>query len=283
MRVIAGKTAVVTGGGSGIGRGISVALARQGAQVVVADIEEAPAAETVNHIERFGGTAWAVRTDVASLDSVRALAEAARAKFGHVSIVCNNAGVSYPCRGINATHEDWTWMIGVNLWGVIHGIEAFLPAMVSSGEEAHVVNTASMNGLFPSAYSPMYSASKYGVVGLTDVLRNELQDTNVGISVLCPGGVKTRIMEADRNRPESLRRPVALPPHTRSSAFDLSPPLDPEDVGDLVLRGILQNQFYIFTDMKVKAHIDQHHDRMIKDFEHLAEWQNSRGDEPKVD
>ena len=276
MKVIEGKVAVVTGGGSGIGRGIALTLARDGARVVVADIEDTAAAETAKIIENLGGTALPVRTDVANLDSVKSLAATAYANFGSVHILCNNAGVAYPCRGVDATHEDWTWMIGVNLWGVIHGIEVFLPAMVASGEESHIVNTASMNGLFPSAFSPMYSASKYGIVGLTDVLRNELDGTNVGISVLCPGGVASRITESERNRPESLRRPIPLPEHIRSSTFNLSPRLEPEEVGDLVLNAIRLDQLYIFTDLKVKAHIEEHHHRMLRDFDYLAEWQSRR-------
>jgi NAD(P)-dependent dehydrogenase (short-subunit alcohol dehydrogenase family) len=276
MKTVQGKTAVVTGGGSGIGRGIAVTLANQGAQVVVADVDLDAAAETAKHIDAAGGAALAVQTDVADLDSMRALADATSSRFGPAQIVCNNAGVAYQCHGVDATHEDWMWMMGVNLWGVIHGIEVFLPPMVASGEEGHIVNTSSMNGFIPSSFSPMYSVAKYGVVGLTDVLRNELRDTKVGISVLCPAGVKTRIMSSERNRPESLRRPTTLPAQTPSSTFDVSPPADPDEVGALTLQGILRNQFYIFTDMKVKALIQQHHERIMQDFDYLAEWQSNR-------
>jgi len=277
MKEFGGKTAVITGSGSGIGRGMAVVLARQGVRIVVSDIEEAAAAATVAAIEAAGGTALAVRTDVASLESVQALAQAARDAFGDVHILCNNAGVSQRRRGTDATHEDWVWMVGVNLWGVIHGIETFLPDMLSSGQECHIVNTSSMNGIFPSGFSAMYSTTKYGILGLTDTLRNELQGTAVGISALCPAGVLTRIMESERNRPASLTPSTPPPPHTPSSKFNLSPAREPEEVGDMVLQGIIQNQLYIFTDMNVRPHIEDHHQRMMEEFDRLAEWESRQG------
>jgi NAD(P)-dependent dehydrogenase (short-subunit alcohol dehydrogenase family) len=276
MQDFSGKTVVVTGAGSGIGRGIAVVLAREGANVVVSDIEEAAAKAVADEITTSGGVAVAERTDVADSASVLALADGARERFGAVDILCNNAGVSHRRRGIDATHEDWVWMIGVNLWGVIHGMEAFLPAMLKSGREAHIVNTSSMNGIVPSALSAMYSTSKYGVLGLTETFRNELAGTNVGISALCPAGVKTRITESERNRPATLAPPTPPPPHTPSSSFELSPALEPEVVGEMVMDGIRKNQLFIFTDMLIRPLVERHHEQMLADFEHLAEWQRAR-------
>jgi NAD(P)-dependent dehydrogenase (short-subunit alcohol dehydrogenase family) len=266
MDELSGTTAVVTGAASGIGYGIASVLAGRGVNVVLADIEEPAGEQAADRISAAGGTAVFVPTDVADLDAVRALAAIARDRFGSVEILCNNAGVSYPCRGVDATHEDWQWIVGVNLWGVVHGVEVFLPEMVASGRPAHIVNTASMNGLFPSAYSPMYSATKYAVVGLTETLRNELVDTQVGVSVLCPAGVVTRIMQSERNRPAALARPVPLPPHTPSSTFDLSPALQPEQAGELVVQAILDDRLYVFTDPKVRPYVDEHYQRMLADF-----------------
>ena len=145
------RVAVVTGGASGIGLGVARAFLADGHRVAVFD-RNAPIEEV---------DALALEVDVADRSSVDALAATARDAYGAVHVLCNNAGVSHRRRGIDATHEDWVWMLGVNLWGVIHGVEAFLPAMLESGDEAHIVNTASMNGIVPSAFSAMYSTGKY--------------------------------------------------------------------------------------------------------------------------
>jgi NAD(P)-dependent dehydrogenase (short-subunit alcohol dehydrogenase family) len=276
MREFEGRTAVITGAGSGIGRGLATVFARAGMRVVVSDIEEPAAAETVHLVEAAGGQAIAVPTDVADFDDVKRLAARAREAFGDVHVLCNNAGVSHRRRGVDATHEDWVWMLGVNLWGTVHGMEAFLPAMLASGQEGHIVNTSSMNGIVPSALSAMYSTSKYGVLGLTETFRNELQGTKVSISALCPAGVRTQITRSERNRPAQLAAPTPPPPHTPSNRFDLSEPRQPEQVGDMVLEGIRRNQLYIFTDMKVKALVDAHYQRMVGEFAHLSEWEDSR-------
>jgi NAD(P)-dependent dehydrogenase (short-subunit alcohol dehydrogenase family) len=276
MRDVRGKTAVVTGGGSGIGQGMCAVFARNGMSVVVADIEGDAADAVASEIVDAGGRATAVTVDVADRSSVDALAAAATDAFGAVHLLCNNAGVSHRRRGIHATHEDWVWMLGVNLWGVIHGIEAFLPAMLESGEEAHIVNTASMNGIVPSAFSAMYSTSKYGVMGLTETMRNELDGTNVGISVLCPAGVVTRIGQSERNRPATLTAPTPPPAHVPSTRFDISPPLPPDVVGEMTLQGVRDDALYIFTDMKVRDLIDDHHDRMVAAFDDLTRFEASR-------
>ncbi len=276
MQDFDGRTAVITGGGSGIGRGMATVFARAGMRVVVADVEEAAAAATADQVAAAGGKAIAVRTDVADFDDVKRLARLAHDAFGNVHVLCNNAGVSHRRRGVDATHEDWVWMLGVNLWGVVHGIEAFLPGMLASGEEGHIVNTSSMNGIVPSALSAMYSTSKYGVLGLTETLRNELRNTQVGISALCPAAVRTQITRSERNRPAHLAAPTPPPPHLPSNSFDISEPREPEQVGDMVLEGIRRNQLHIFTDMKIKALIDGHYQRMVQEFDNLSEWEQSR-------
>ena len=277
MQDFDGRTAVITGGGSGIGRGLATVFGRAGMRVVVADIEEPAAVETAGLVRGEGGEAIAVRTDVADFDDVKRLAGLARDEFGDVHVLCNNAGVSHRRRGMDATHEDWVWMLGVNLWGVVHGVEAFLPTMLASGQEGHIVNTSSMNGIVPSAMSAMYSTSKYGVLGLTETLRNELGGTKVGISALCPAGVRTQIFRSERNRPDHLAAPTPPPAHTPSNSFDISEAREPEQVGDMVLEGIRRNQLYIFTDMKIKALVDAHHQRMVEEFANLAEWEQRRG------
>jgi NAD(P)-dependent dehydrogenase (short-subunit alcohol dehydrogenase family) len=270
MEDLQGRTAVVTGAASGIGAGLARALAAEGCHVVVSDVELDGAAAVADAITTDGGSALAVRTDVADRGSVHELAVAARDRFGLVHLLFNNAGVSYHRRGIYATYEDWRWVLGVNLDGVVHGITEFLPDMLDSGQDCHIVNTASMNGIVPSAQSAMYSASKYGVVGLTETLHNELAGTRVGVTALCPAGVVTRITDSVRNRPTAAAAADdTRPAHVPSSSFDISPALEPEVVAQMTLAGVRAGQLYVFTDPKVKDLILDHHERMLADFEPL--------------
>jgi len=275
MKQISGTTALVTGAGSGIGLGIARQLAVNGANVIAVDINADTAERTAREIaEEFGVRALGVACDVTSREAVHALGATAREWGGTVRILCNNAGVSLGRWGIHASHEDWKWVVGVSLGGVIHGIEEFLPDMLSSGEECHVVNTASMNGLFPSGRSSLYSTAKYGIVGLTETMRDELRDTEVGTSALCPGAVATGLFEAEKNRPEALRTTGTTDEDpglgTFSQEDDLSPALTPDECGELVIRGILENRAFIFTDPRTKALIERRNERMLADFDLLG-------------
>ncbi|MGH7308636.1 MAG: SDR family NAD(P)-dependent oxidoreductase, partial [Candidatus Rokuibacteriota bacterium] len=203
--MLSGRVGVVTGGGSGIGRALAEALAREGMRLVVADVDESGMAATVAAIRAGGGEAIAVRTDVSDLEQVRALADRAWAAFGGVHVLCNNAGVAVWGGLETATQRDWQWVLGVNLWGVIHGLLAFLPRMIDQGQGGHVVNTASMAGLIASQGLGVYNTSKYAVVGLSETLAKDLRPYGIGVSVLCPMGVATGIQTSERNRPAHLR------------------------------------------------------------------------------
>ena len=277
MEHFQGKTAVITGAGSGIGRGMALTFAREGMQIVVSDVQGEAARLVASEIVAAGGKAIGIETDVSDLGAVQRLAAAASEVFGAVHVLCNNAGVSVRRRGTEATPQDWQWVLGVNLWGVIHGIETFLPGMLAQTEQCHIVNTSSMNGIFPSAFSAMYSTSKYAILGLSETMANELSGTNVDISILCPASVATRIHESERNRPESLTPSSPAGMHVRSSTFDLSPPLDPLVVGKLVLNGIRLRQLHIFTDMKIIPIIKARHEKILCEFEQLAKWQSASG------
>src|SRR5215468_1509406 len=209
MDTLSGKVAVVTGGASGIGRALCLCFAREGARVVAGDLDEAGLAETVAGVRRAGGHAIAVRTDVSRLADVQALADRAFAEWGGVHVLCNNAGVALWGGLESATHRDWEWAIGVNLWGVIHGVEAFVPRMIAQGQPGHVVNTASMAGLVASQGLGVYNTTKYAVVGLSETLQKDLRPYDIGVSILCPMGVKTAIRQSERNRPAALRNPDA--------------------------------------------------------------------------
>jgi NAD(P)-dependent dehydrogenase (short-subunit alcohol dehydrogenase family) len=239
-----GQVAVVTGGASGIGRALVLALAREGARLVVADMDEAAMDAVTRQARDTGVEAVAVRTDVSDLAQVQALADRAWSAFGGVHVLCNNAGVVTWGGLERATHRDWQWVLGVNLWGVIHGIEAFVPRMIAAGQPGHIVNTASMAGLIASQGLGVYNTSKYAVVGLSETLAKDLKPYGIGVSVLCPMGVETRIRESDRNRPPALRNDR----DPGAAAVELIGRfLAPEAVAGMVLDAIRHGELYVIT------------------------------------
>jgi NAD(P)-dependent dehydrogenase (short-subunit alcohol dehydrogenase family) len=241
----ADRVAVITGGGSGIGRALALAFAREGAHVVVADLDEAAMGETCGAVQALGRGALAVRTDVADLAQVEALADRAYRRFGAVHLLCNNAGVVVSGGLEHATRQDWQWLIEVNLWGVIHGLLAFLPRMIAQGPGGHVLNTASMAGLVASQGLGIYTTTKYAVVGLSETLAKDLRPYGIGVSVLCPMGVATRIREAERGRPAALRNPSG---RERAPSVQLiGRTLTPEEVAELALAAIRERQLYVIT------------------------------------
>jgi NAD(P)-dependent dehydrogenase (short-subunit alcohol dehydrogenase family) len=189
-----GKVAVVTGGGSGIGRATALLLARHGAKVHVADLNAHAAEDVARTIEAAGGRAQAHALDVSDPDAVEAFAETVFAAAGHVDILHNNAGIGHAGNIEATTVEDWQRVIGVNLLGVAYGIQAFVPRMLRQGRPASVVNTASQAGLLPAAQLAPYCASKYGVVGLSEALNAELSKRGIHVSAICPGIIDTPIV-----------------------------------------------------------------------------------------
>ena len=222
MKDLAGKTAVVTGAASGMGRRCSPnASPTSGMNIVLADVEVPRLGEAAESVKSRGVEAIAVPTDVSDADAVDRLRDAAVERFGRVNLVCNNAGVAGGMSRGSVTLNDWRWVIGVNLWGVIHGHQSFLPHLLEHGD-GHIVNTASMAGYFPGHSA--YSASKWGVVAITEGLYQQLsmEGSTVGVSCLCPGWVATDIGSADRNRPE-----WAAPPALEEQPEDPRDELDP--------------------------------------------------------
>jgi NAD(P)-dependent dehydrogenase (short-subunit alcohol dehydrogenase family) len=259
------RTAVVTGGASGIGRALCLLFAREGANVVAADLDEAGMAETVDGVSRAGRRGLAVKTDVSRLTDVHALAERAFGEFGAVHVVCNNAGVALWGGLESVTHKDWEWAMGVNLWGVIHGVEAFVPRMVAGKQPGHVVNTASMAGLIASQGLGIYNTTKYAVVGLSETLQKDLRGYDIGVSVLCPMGVHTRIRQSDRNRPAALRNEMT---EREGGAVELiGRYLPPEHVADRVLRAIYANRLYVITHEEGLTPLKRRFERMAQAIE----------------
>ncbi len=274
MDTFKGKTAVVTGGGGGIGRAMALAFAAEGMHVVVADVD-VPAAEAVRDEAKAAGVrAIAAHCDVSKRDEVDALADAAFAEFGTVHVVCNNAGVVrfQPLKEMAVA--DWDWVNGVNLQGVVHGIQAFLPRIRAQGEGGHIVNTGSIAGLsyLAGEFIGSYVATKYAVVGLSEDLHRELAKENIGVSVLCPGGVRTRILDAGRNRPEELGGPIPAPSRGADPTGEHAPQtsLEPEAVAEMVLKAIRTNQLYIVTHPETRVMVEERFKAIMAAFDAIT-------------
>jgi NAD(P)-dependent dehydrogenase (short-subunit alcohol dehydrogenase family) len=253
MQEFSGKVAVITGAASGIGFALAERAAREGMSVVLADVEEAPLQRATAALRERGARAIAQRTDVSDEAAVEALAQRAYSEFGAVHLLCNNAGVINRERPAwEHSLADWKWLLDVNLWGVIHGIRSFVPRMLASGEEGHIVNTASMAGLVTGGMgTAVYDATKHAVVSLSESLYRDLvvRQTKVSASVLCPGAVMTQIFSAERNRPAALGPSEGKAPESRvtgTTAFP-SDSFQPAEVADQVFGAVRENRFYILA------------------------------------
>ncbi len=263
MRDIGGRTAFVTGGASGIGFALGRAFAKAGMKVMLADIEANALAAAVASLHDISPHARGVVCDVADPDSVRHAAEASFAAFGNVHVVCNNAGVAGGSGIDDISLDNWRWVLDVNLMGVLHGIHAFLPHIRAHGEGGHIVNTASMAGLQSSLGFSPYAASKFAVVGISEGLAKQLKPHGIGVTVLCPGFVRTRISESGRNRPQRYgpaRTPDPASPAGLLAAYlaeQAEAGLEPSDVAAQVLDAIRDDELYVFTHPEMRAEVDE--------------------------
>jgi NAD(P)-dependent dehydrogenase (short-subunit alcohol dehydrogenase family) len=268
MQDISGKTAIVTGAASGIGLGIATALAEAGANVVLADIQKDAVEAAAHGLSGTNKRVMPVRIDVTTEASVvNALAEAER-NFGKLHIACNNAGVPmHGTRLADVAVEDWQFVVGVNMWGIIHGIRHFVPAILKHGEEGHIVNTASVAGVQNRRGTDQgpYSMTKYAALSLTEALEHELEGTNVGVSVLCPGPINTNIARGARNRPDHMGGAKVRESDERLLAERLATTgLDPKVVGERVVDAIREKTFYAFVGA-VPADVIRARHRRIED------------------
>jgi NAD(P)-dependent dehydrogenase (short-subunit alcohol dehydrogenase family) len=263
MQDLAGKVAVVTGGGSGIGSGICRSLAAAGMHVVVADIN-LPTAETVAAaLREQGAKSFAARVDVSDRNSLQQLALTAQRQFGGIHVLCNNAGVLVGGPMHEMTDGDWQWLISVNLRGVVHGSEIFGPILAEQGA-GHIVNTASVGGFLAYPQMAIYCTTKFAVIGYSDALRQELAPKGVGVSILCPGKVRTNLAEADRLRPIGLGRTGGS---SKVLLGGIEDGMDPQTVGDLVVRGIHANAPYIFTHPEFRQRLQAHFNEILAAFD----------------
>lgn len=247
-----GKVAVVTGAASGIGLALADAFAAAGCALVLADVESAALDAAEQRIAATGVETLAVLTDVSKREQVEALATQTIERFGHVNVLCNNAGVAGGGDAWFGGVESWEWVIGVNLWGVVHGVRTFLPHLIASGS-AHIVNTASIAGLYPG-FSPPYDATKHAVVALTEGLYNAMTTSGlpVGVSCLCPGWIRTKIADSTRNWPSDLAPPPApdvaaeiVMKHVRRA---IDEGMQPAAVADHVISAVRENRYWVFPN-----------------------------------
>ena len=268
MKDISGKTAIVTGAASGIGRGIATALAGSGANVVMADIQKTAVEQAAKALSNTNKCVIPIQIDVTQEQSVIDALAYAESNFGKLHIACNNAGV--PMHGTelkDVPPADWNFVIGVNVWGIIHGIRHFVPAILKHGEEGHIVNTASVAGFQNRRGTNQgpYSMSKYAALSLSEALEHELEGTNVGVSVLCPGPIDTDIARGARNRPDHMGGPQVRANDEAVLAEKLATRgLDPKKAGDRVVEAIHNKSFYSFIG-EVPADVIRARHRRIED------------------
>ena len=262
MKEFKDKVALVTGAASGIGFALADRFASVGMKVVLADVEESALAAAEQTLKNKGAPVLAVRTDVAKAADVEQLADRAYSHFGGVNVLCNNAGVGMGGLSWELSIEDWQWVLGVNLWGVVHGIRTFVPRMLADQTEGHIVNTASVAGLVSSPYMAVYQATKHAVVTVTESLKMELDLSGgkIGASVLCPGFVATKISDSERNRPTLAGEQKPLTSGQMASQEmiremarqQVAAGIKPAEVAEMVLEAIRDDKFYIVTHQRFR-------------------------------
>jgi NAD(P)-dependent dehydrogenase (short-subunit alcohol dehydrogenase family) len=269
MDTLEGKGAVITGGASGIGYATALELGRRKARVVIADIEAAALAGAVAQLKGEGIDAFGIECDVTSFDAVQSLAAESFDRLGAVHVVFNNAGVALGGPVAALSHDEWRWIVDVDLWGPIHGVEAFLPLLVEQNEGGHLLFTASFAGLVPNVGLGAYCVAKYGVVALAEVLHRELRGAGIGVSVLCPMRVATNIGTSERNRGDAYGGPPDTPPLLDAGASDdlAGRILAVDDVARMTVDAIIPNQLYVLPHAEAREPIRRRFERIDRTFE----------------
>lgn len=271
MRELRQRVFVITGGAQGIGRAIAELALRQGALVAIADVDASALTAASRALSPLGELIT-VRTDVMSFGDVEQLRDRVYAEFGRVDVLCNNAGVSAYGLTWELSLKDWQWLLGVNLWGTIHGVKAFIPRMLEQRHDGHVVNVASLAGLVSMPASSAYCASKHAVVAISETLQKELRmlDSRLHVSVICPSFVNTSIMDAEVRRPKDLQNgpgeggtlPAARAEALRAQTLAGQAPAD---VARAVLKAIQDRTFYVFTGPEARAGARARFEAMLRE------------------
>ena len=273
-----GSVAVVTGGASGIGFALARRFAAEKMKIVLADVERGALEKAAEQLRGTGADVLEVVTDVSDGEALEELARRTVERFGKANVLCNNAGVQRSAPTWSLSMHEWKWMIDVNLLGVVHGIRAFVPRMLAQGDPCHVINTASFGGLISAPFMSAYAATKFAVVALSESMRAELMNTNVGVSVLCPAFVKTRLGDADRNKPGNLDdgltpEEVEQRQNTgRAAAFMVESGIGAEIVADSVLEAIIRRRFYVITHPEQIGAVKKRTDAILEAATEAAEF-----------
>ena len=279
MKHFKNKVAVITGAASGIGLGIAKRCVKEGIKTVLSDIEEDLLFKVTDELKNAGGDVLAVVCDVSSLEEVKKLAEQTLKSYGKVNLLFNNAGIIPGTNILKSTIKDYEWVIGVNLWGVIYGVNNFLPIMLEQSEESHIINTSS-----GSAFSPgngAYDVTKYGVTALSECMRIQLKriESHVSVSLLVPGIVDTGIVDSNRNRPQDLKNPSKgtrnwdeINKRLEEIRNRYRGSMSPDLVADMTFNAIEKDMFYIFTEMGMKQGIDNRYKWMMSGIDSLQKY-----------
>ena len=286
MRDVTGKVAFITGGASGMGLAMARSFAAAGMKVAIADVEQDALDRVKAEFDASNAEVITLQVDVTDRAAMEAAADATAAAFDKVHVLVNNAGVAVGGSLDQMSYEDWDWVMGVNLDGVVNGLQAFVQRIKAHGEGGHVVNTASLAGHFAIPGLGVYTATKYAVVGISETLRADLKQHDIGVSVLCPGVVNTNIFDSGRNRPSHLQgetdtakmvlsEDVAEPEREQRMAEMMARALDPAVVGDMVLHSIQEDEFYIFSHPEVEPMVSG---RAAEVTDAFARWRKYRED-----
>ncbi|MFP5469939.1 MAG: SDR family NAD(P)-dependent oxidoreductase [Alphaproteobacteria bacterium] len=277
MKDVKGKVAFITGAASGMGLGMARAFAAAGMKVMIADIEAEPAKRAADELTGKGYEAAWLQVDVTKLDAMHAAAKQTVDTFGKVHIISNNAGIGVFGMSETCDMRNWHWVVDVNLWGVVHGLQAFVPLIQAQGEGGHVSSTASMAGMAGLRGAGPYNATKFAVVGIMETFAAEHRKTGISASVLCPGLVATNIASSTRNRQEEYGG-ASKPSDKGISATELAKGLDPDAVGRQVLEAIQEDQFYIFTDPSLRHIIETRCKRILQGYDWAANCKALKGE-----
>jgi NAD(P)-dependent dehydrogenase (short-subunit alcohol dehydrogenase family) len=266
MDALKAKVVFITGGASGIGLGMAKAFIAAGMKVIIADIRQDHLEEALTSFDGDAANIHFIQLDVTDRNAFEAAAQEAERVFGRVHILCNNAGIYLYGLIQKATYDDWDWVLDVNLGGVINGIQTFIPRMISHGEGGHIVNTASISGIFVAGGTGVYTTSKFAVVGLSEALRLDLESENIGVSILCPGFVNSKIYDCGKTRPDQLANSgytVRQEILERLKKVHDEIGMDPLEVGEKVLSAIRQNKLYIFTHPEFAGEIRRRSEALL--------------------